>query len=748
MFERVDPFIGTEATSLPPPQRPRDDVVVAEAAGRQHAPGRDVPARHGQRVRVLGRLPDGLRPLRPGHRGRCRRRSTTGRWPAASRTSSSRARARSASTTTTSASRRCCSRSTTSGAAVGHRRRDARSRGTTRRRSTAGIRAEITVGPKSAVHRYTFPRAPRRAAGHRLLARRPVHPARPDGAAAGAPALDQPGDRAGRDRRRGCAAGRPRRVRRPALAADALVRPPAHAGRHAARLRPDPPDDAAAVRADVGGPVGARAGGGAAVRVLAARRRPGAGEPRARVRAGPVRASRPARGDRTEGVAQALGKIRVDTPSKDKQTVFSTALYHSLIKPCLAPDESPFWPADGPFAFDIATMWDIYRTQLPLLTTLLPDKAVELANALLYISRGGGQPPDRVPDGARRRPVQPAGVARWRTRSSPTCASSGCPGMDWDWALVHMHNDLRRTYGEDFLLRGEAHPISHTLDLAFGYWCTSQVARARRRPGARRRSSRRSPRAGSTRSTRRPGLLQDSTYYEGGRWNYSFRLLHDMAARIKLSGGDDALRRAARPVLRLRRAARRASPGVRPGIEEMAAGYALEPVRGPEQRAGHGGAVVVPLRRPARPHRRGGAGHRAEPVRHRPRRAAGQRRLRRAVVVVRVGVARALPGRRPEPVPHQRARVARSRASTSATGNLTIETTGFVEPTPDGPTQYVQSVAPRRRAARPHLAAPATSCIAAAACSSSSARAERLGHHRPARRPSARHAAPTTALRR
>lgn len=36
------------------------------------------------------------------------------------------------------------------------------------------------------------------------------------------------------------------------------------------------------------------------------------------------------------------------------------------------------------------------------------------------------------------------------------------------------------------------------------------------------------------------GLLVDSTYYEGGPWNYSFRLLHDMARRIELAGGDDA----------------------------------------------------------------------------------------------------------------------------------------------------------------------------------------------------------------
>ena len=66
----------------------------------------------------------------------------------------------------------------------------------------------------------------------------------------------------------------------------------------------------------------------------------------------------------------ARRRSRSTRATAERDTVFATALYHSLIKPCLAPDESPFWPADGPFVFDISTMWDIYRTQLPLLTAL------------------------------------------------------------------------------------------------------------------------------------------------------------------------------------------------------------------------------------------------------------------------------------------------------------------------------------------------------------------------------------------
>ena len=51
------------------------------------------------------------------------------------------------------------------------------------------------------------------------------------------------------------------------------------------------------------------------------------------------------------------------------------------------------WPSDGPFVFDICTMWDIYRTQLPLITALFPARAVELANALLTICEEEGNLP-------------------------------------------------------------------------------------------------------------------------------------------------------------------------------------------------------------------------------------------------------------------------------------------------------------------------------------------------------------------
>jgi predicted alpha-1,2-mannosidase len=272
-----------------------------------------------------------------------------------------------------------------------------------------------------------------------------------------------------------------------------------------------------------------------------------------------------------------LSRIRVETPSSDRQRIFSTALYHSLIKPCFAPDESPFWPADGPFVFDLCTMWDIYRTQLPLITALFPERAVELANALLYVCEEEGNLPIgyRMAKGTDRFSRQGSALAQ--TFLADLC-QLGVPDVDWDWALVHMDTDLRRAYGEEFLLRGVAHPITHTLDLAFGYHCTAQVARY---VGDHQLADQCDTLARQWVNAFDPesGLLVDSSYYEGGKWNYSFRVLHDMQARIDLAGGDEAFLGlldaffgyGAEPVRQV---------GERPSTAELLAGYSLNRFEG------------------------------------------------------------------------------------------------------------------------------------------------------------------------
>ena len=272
-----------------------------------------------------------------------------------------------------------------------------------------------------------------------------------------------------------------------------------------------------------------------------------------------------------------LGRIRVETPSATRRKVFYSALYHALIKPCFAVNESPFWPSNGPFVFDICTMWDIYRTQLPLVTALFPARAAELANALLNVGEEEGNLPIgyRMARGVDRFSRQGSALAQ--TFLADLC-TLGVPGIDWDWALVHMDLDLRRAYGEEFLLRGVAHPVTHTLDLAFGYHCTAKVARHVGDPALAAQLESLATRWVNAFDPE-SGLLVDSSFYEGSKWNYSFRVLHDMAARIDLAGGEEAYLGMLDAFFGFG-AEEVKQVGERPTLTELAAGYGLQRFEG------------------------------------------------------------------------------------------------------------------------------------------------------------------------
>lgn len=231
-----------------------------------------------------------------------------------------------------------------------------------------------------------------------------------------------------------------------------------------------------------------------------------------------------------------LDQTQVEGGTPAQRTVFATAAYRAAIKPCFAENESPFWPGDGPFVFDVCTMWDIYKTQIPLLAAFAPDRFVQLINALTRIAEEEGNFPIgyRMARGADRFFRQASALAH--TAAADACGL-GVTGVDWEWVLTHLESDLRRTFGEDYLAKGVVHPLSHTLDLATGYHCAARVAE---HVGDTDLAEQLNALSHGWRNAFDPatGLLGKSTYYEGGNWNYSFRLLHDMRSRIALAGGD------------------------------------------------------------------------------------------------------------------------------------------------------------------------------------------------------------------
>jgi len=238
-----------------------------------------------------------------------------------------------------------------------------------------------------------------------------------------------------------------------------------------------------------------------------------------------------------------LGKIQVTGGSDRDREVFYTALYHSAIKPADFRDENPFSKEPGPFFFDLSTLWDLYKTQLPLVMTLWPDWGKNFVEFLSEVGRREGTFPisylmDNTPE-------------RFTKQATGLChmilADAQMRGIEGDWDEIlkllwetSRHGTASMGKFREFAKHHIVHPLSHTLDLAFANFCIAQMAK---RQGDQVIYENSIPlayhwRNGYDEST---GLLREnSDYYEGENWNYSFRFHHDMVGRIKLAGGEEA----------------------------------------------------------------------------------------------------------------------------------------------------------------------------------------------------------------
>ena len=81
-----------------------------------------------------------------------------------------------------------------------------------------------------------------------------------------------------------------------------------------------------------------------------------------------------------------LGKIEIDA-DEYKNQLFYSSLYHSIIKP------SKF--EDGEYT-DFSTLWDMYKTQLPLVYTLFAKESRGIAKTLLNASKKYGKIPSAL----------------------------------------------------------------------------------------------------------------------------------------------------------------------------------------------------------------------------------------------------------------------------------------------------------------------------------------------------------------
>lgn len=180
----------------------------------------------------------------------------------------------------------------------------------------------------------------------------------------------------------------------------------------------------------------------------------------------------------------ALGKIRVEGGSADDQTIFYTALYHTMIDPRLYSDvdgryvggDYRIHTTDGTFAKrTVFSGWDVYRSQFPLLTLIAPRVATDMISSLTTLAHESGR----------------GYYERWEMLNAYSGCMIGNPALSvladacakglrgaFDWQDAYrtaVASQEKYGNGERGYRTGDQ-GLSETLELAYTDWCLARLA--------------------------------------------------------------------------------------------------------------------------------------------------------------------------------------------------------------------------------------------------------------------------------
>jgi len=237
---------------------------------------------------------------------------------------------------------------------------------------------------------------------------------------------------------------------------------------------------------------------------------------------------------------KAFSSIEIETDNERDMRLFYSAFYHTLIKPANWHGESFLYEDEDAFMLDFATLWDQYKTQMPLLFTLYPHISEEIVRTILAYCRVKKRMPHTLML-ERTSEMYPQRQARMLAEHVLADACFRGVSMDIAEAVRCIRTEIMNPeYFADFKETGVCKHSAQTIDMADGCNASAALARlagdeeladycaalAAKWPAAFDQST---------------GLLKtDSWFYEGNHWNYSFRLMHDMARRLNIAGGKDS----------------------------------------------------------------------------------------------------------------------------------------------------------------------------------------------------------------
>ncbi len=234
---------------------------------------------------------------------------------------------------------------------------------------------------------------------------------------------------------------------------------------------------------------------------------------------------------------EALSRISIETDDERQKNIFYSNLYHTLIKPCSRSEESPLWE-DKAFCVDFATMWDIYKTQLPLVFSLYPEISKEIVETIILSGLHTGQLPHTflLTKGCHVPSDQACMLAE---HSLADAYFRGIPA-DWKAALRAIVKDLKREHYADIIAGVIPNRLTHFLDVCEACAAVADIAESQNETALAEELYTFAATWTDAYDPATGYIYEDHDYYEGNYRNYSFRLLRDMDKRIELAGGVEA----------------------------------------------------------------------------------------------------------------------------------------------------------------------------------------------------------------
>jgi len=233
---------------------------------------------------------------------------------------------------------------------------------------------------------------------------------------------------------------------------------------------------------------------------------------------------------------EALGRVKVESEDENELKIFYSNLYHSLTKP-------NFWPRGGflapgkPMVVDFCTLWDVYKTQLPLVYTLYPDISRQIVESFRLLHARNCVYPNAFLLSADLR-VEAMQARMLAEYSLYDAWKRGIPG-DWATIAEQITANLSGEEFQSFAMEGTAQRATFTLDMSGIAPGLMEMAESLGKP---RLSHLAEPVVNHWKNAFDPetGLLvETSEYYEGNHWNYSFRPFRNAEERMALAGGKE-----------------------------------------------------------------------------------------------------------------------------------------------------------------------------------------------------------------